>query len=147
MNPVDRASLFFQQGYSCSQAVLLAFAQTCGIPLEMAARISAGFGGGMGRMARTCGAVSGGTMVLGLRQGTSNPSDKVAKERAYQLTRAFQEEFKNRCGALDCADLLGADISTPEGLAQARAEGCFANCSKFVEESARLVAGMLLEKR
>lgn len=147
MNPVEQASFFFRQGYSCSQSVLLAFAQHYGIPLDVAARISSGFGGGMGRMGRTCGAVSGGAMVLGLFQGTSNPTDKATKEKTYQLVRSFQEEFRNRCGALDCADLLGVDISTPEGLAQARAEGRFPGCSRFVEESARLLTEILSENR
>lgn len=78
-------------------------------------------------------------MGLGLWQGTADPSDRAAKEHAYQLVGAFQEEFKNRCGALDCADLLGTNTSAPEWLEKARAEGRFAS-------RLRLIVGMLLEK-
>ena len=49
---------FFKQGYNCSQAVVLTFAEDFGVEPEMAKRIASGFGGGMGRMREVCGAVS-----------------------------------------------------------------------------------------
>jgi len=49
----------FMQGYGCCQSVVAAFADLYGLDDEMAKRIGAGFGGGVGRMRMMCGAVSG----------------------------------------------------------------------------------------
>jgi hypothetical protein len=60
MNRSDIATACFKEGFTCSQAVLTAFADECGLDRKAAMKIAAGFGGGMGRMALTCGAVAGG---------------------------------------------------------------------------------------
>jgi C_GCAxxG_C_C family probable redox protein len=132
-------------GFACSQAVLLAFATELGLDAGIAARIASGFGGGMGRNGRTCGAVSGAVMVVGLAFGGTLPTDKEAKERAYAMSRRVQEEFQARCGSLDCPALLGVDISTAEGLARAHAEKRFARCDQYIEEAARIVSEVLKE--
>jgi C_GCAxxG_C_C family probable redox protein len=50
----------------------------------MALKIASGFGGGMGRLAETCGAVTGAFMVLGLKYGSA-ASDREAKEAVSQV--------------------------------------------------------------
>lgn len=143
MDPVEQAKENFAQGYSCSQSVILAFAEELGMGREVAARVSAGFGGGMGRTGRTCGAVSGALMAIGLMHGGTLPTDKAAKEKVYQLARKLIEEFQAQRGAVDCRDLVGADISTPEGNALAREKGLFSNCAGHVEAAARIAAQLI----
>lgn len=143
MDYSGQAGAFFKQGYNCAQSVLMAFAETYGLPPEQAAQVAAGFGGGMGGLGRTCGAVSGGLMALGLARGFVIPGDKIAKDETYALARRFQARFTERFGVLDCKILLGADISTPEGLAQARAEGRFAGCTVIVEGATDILAEIL----
>lgn len=46
----DKARELFNEGYNCSQAVLGAFAEDAGLDVKTAFRLSAPFGGGMGRM-------------------------------------------------------------------------------------------------
>jgi C_GCAxxG_C_C family probable redox protein len=65
MNHPDHAVELFNAGRNCSQAVLMAFAGELGLEPDAAARLAAGFGGGMGRMGHTCGAVSGAVLVRG----------------------------------------------------------------------------------
>ena len=48
----------FMQGYGCCQSGVAAFADLYGLDDEMAKRIGAGFGGGVGRMRMMCGAIS-----------------------------------------------------------------------------------------
>ena len=112
-NRIETAVSRFAEGFNCSQAVFSAYAE--GLETETALKIASGFGGGMGRMAETCGAVTGAMMVLGLRFGAASP-DREAKELIYARIREFADRFKARNGSLDCRDLLGCDISTPEGL-------------------------------
>ena len=116
MTKKERGIGLFKEGFSCSQAVATVFAEDQGLPVETALRLSQGFGGGMARMADTCGAVTGAILVLGLKHGRTRADDNAAKERTYDLVRELARRFKARHGSLDCRDLLGCDIGTPEGL-------------------------------
>ncbi|MDO5541161.1 MAG: C-GCAxxG-C-C family protein [Eubacteriales bacterium] len=81
--------------YNCAQSVLVPFAEDAGISEEAAMKIASNFGAGM-RRASTCGAITGGLMVLGLF-GIDNV--KVVGE----YHRRLKEKHE---GYLDCADLL-----------------------------------------
>ena len=115
MNKKDEALSLFKQGYSCSQAVAAVFAEDHGLPVATAFRLSQGFGGGMARLAETCGAVTGAIIVVGLKHGRTRPEDDAAKERTYSLVQEFVRRFRSRHGALLCRELLGCDIGTAEG--------------------------------
>lgn len=116
MPAIDLARSYFDQGFSCSQAVAAAFAAEFGLDAATMLRVSAMFGGGIARSGDTCGAASGALMVLGLQYGATQP-DPAAKERAYEHGREFIARFRARNGAVDCRDLLGHDFATPEGRA------------------------------
>ena len=47
---VEKAVELFKSGYNCSQSVVAAFADMYGFTQEQALRMSASFGGGIGRM-------------------------------------------------------------------------------------------------
>jgi C_GCAxxG_C_C family probable redox protein len=145
MNRIETAVARFAEGFNCSQAVFSAYADDFGLDEEAALRIAAGFGGGMGRMAETCGAVTGAMMVLGLRHGGNTP-DREVKERVYAKIREFADRFKARNGSLLCRDLLGCDISTPEGCEAASKRGLFTTkCPQCVQEAAEILEEMLAE--
>ncbi len=103
----DTAKRYFLEGYNCSQAVLLAFAEDLGIDKKTAVMISSGFGGGMGRMREVCGAVSGMFMVLGLKYGYDDPRNFEAKKELYKNIQKLAEEFKKDNGSIICRELLG----------------------------------------
>ncbi len=115
MENAEKAVNYFAQRYNCSQSVLLAFAEELGLEKESALKISSGFGGGIARMQVSCGAVTGGVMVLGLRQGNTRPEDTETKEKNYELIRLFAERFRKELGSLNCRELLGFDLNTEEG--------------------------------
>jgi len=82
-------------------------------------------------------------MALGLKYGATVP-DPVAKERTYALTREFIARFEARHGATTCADLLGVNISTPEGQAAAREANVFKTvCPGLVASAAEIVGQMI----
>jgi C_GCAxxG_C_C family probable redox protein len=116
MPAIDLARTYFDQGFSCSQAVSAAFAAEFGLDAATMLRVASTFGGGIARSGDTCGAISGALMVLGLKYGATQP-DPAAKERAYEHGREFIARFRARNGAVDCRDLLGHDFATPEGRA------------------------------
>ena len=138
---IEKAVTLFKEGYNCSQSVVAAFADIYGFTHEQALRMSASFGGGIGRMRETCGAACGLFMLAGLETGAIDGNDREGKAANYALVQKLADEFKLRNGALKCADLLGLSqkepvVSTPE----ARTPQYYAKrpCVKMVEEAARI---------
>jgi C_GCAxxG_C_C family probable redox protein len=103
---INKAVSLFDDGYACSQSVLLTFSDRFGMDEEKAKLISSTFGGGMGRLRQKCGAVTGGFMVLGLAYGNTNPRDMKTKLAAYKKVRQLNQMFENIYGSSNCADLL-----------------------------------------
>ncbi len=67
-------------------------------------------------MGGTCGAVTGAFMVIGLRHAKTRDGDDEAREKAYALVHAFTERFRKRNRSVLCRELLGYDLSTPDGM-------------------------------
>ena len=138
---IEKAIALFKEGFNCSQAVVAAFADQYGFTREQALKMSASFGGGIGRMRETCGAACGLFMLAGLETGSTDGADREGKATNYALVQELAKEFTLRNGALKCADLLGLSkkepvVSTPE----ARTDQYYAKrpCVKMVEEAARI---------
>ena len=106
-NHSEKAAELFVSGCNCSQAVFGAFAEDCGIDFETALKLSSSFGGGMGRLRETCGAVTGMFMVAGLLKGYSDTDDKEAKDNHYKLIQELANEFRNVYQTYNCNELLG----------------------------------------
>lgn len=144
MNKVQSAVICFEEGFSCSQAVLSTFGPALGLDRDRALKVAAAFGGGMAGRGDTCGAVSGALMVIGLSYGRTRTDDEEAKERAYGLAENFMKEFECRHGSVFCRDLLGYDISTPDGLASVREENLGTTiCPNFVRDAAEILEELL----
>lgn len=91
-------------------------------------------------MGETCGAVTGAFMVIGLKYGATLGEDKASKEKTHQVVREFAEKFASRNGSIACKELLGCDLSTPEGNAQAKEKNLFYTvCPKFVKDAAEIL--------
>lgn len=116
-----------ERHYNCAQSVLVPFAETLGLDEEKAYALAGHFGSGM-RMGATCGAVTGGLMVLGLA-GADDP------ESAARLTRTVREHHE---GCLDCKDLLR--MNAEAGRAKKP------HCDAMVYECVEIVETILREK-
>ena len=144
MNKVECAVSYFEQGFSCSQAVFSTFGTQLGLDRELALKVAGGFGGGMGRMGKTCGAVTGAFMTIGLQHGNTSAEDKQTKEKVYSLIQEFVAEFEARNGSIVCNELLDYDISVPEQTQAARDAGLFNTlCPKLVRDAAEIVEQIL----
>ena len=137
---IEKAVELFKSGYNCSQSVVAAFADMYGFTEEQALRMSASFGGGIGRMRQTWGAACGMFMLAGLEKGATDGKDREGKAANYALVQELAEEFKKRNGSMICAELLG--LKKPEGssVPEARTEQYYAKrpCAKMVEEAAQI---------
>lgn len=144
MGEVEKAVACFEEGFMCSQALLIAYAGQFGIDRQTALKVSAAFGGGMGRMGEICGAVTGAFMVIGLKYGRTEVRDTEAHEKTNRVVKQFTKQFKSLNGSIVCRELLGCDLSTKEG------QKDFVDnklrdtlCTKFVSDAAEIVGQLL----
>ena len=138
----------FRRGYNCAQSVMLTFADIYGLSEELALRVSASFGAGMGRMRMTCGAVSGMFLLAGLENGSVIAGDLVGRGRNYESVRELAEKFKVETGSIICAELLGlkpAQIKEESSRPSARTADYYRKrpCPKMVGLACRIYAEFL----
>ena len=138
---VEEAVNSFKEGFSCSQAIFLAFGKQYGIDEKTAKMIARSFGGGMGRTCQTCGAVTGAYMVLGFINNGDN--EKLAKDKTYALVQAFSRRFHEIHGNVNCQQLLGCDLGTTEGQDYFRNNNLNQRCTGFVKDSALILEELL----
>jgi len=145
---VDRAEALFREGFSCSQAVLMAFAPGLGMEARQAALVASSFGGGMARQGWTCGALTGALMAIGLHAGHAAAEDTAAKEDLYARVQAIVARFEERHGATACRQLTGADLRDAAERQAASDRGTFTTlCPQLVRTAAALVAESLAVPR
>ena len=144
MNKIDNVVSCFEEGFNCSQALISTYGPGLGLSEDIARKISAPFGAGMGCMAEICGTVTGALMVIGLKAGNTKASDKERKPETTRLAKEVCEQFRTRNDSVICRDLLGCDISTPEGMKAAKDKELFTTqCPRFVRDAAEIVEEVL----
>ncbi len=138
-----RAICDLENGFNCAQSVFRQFSQENGVPESVSLRIASGFGGGL-KMAKTCGAVSGAIMSLGLIFGYENPEDQKTIDRMNEITLQFLDDFKKKYQTTDCKDLLGIDVSVPGNRQKARESGIMGlMCPDCINTAIDLVVNMI----
>jgi len=144
-NKRDKAIEYFSQKMHCSQAVLATFHEECGVSEEQAFKLGSCFGSGM-RKGEVCGACTGALMVLGLLYGQSNIGDQGERQRSNRINDLMIERFEKANGSYICNDLLGYDVSTPEGAQRAREDGLFVDfCPKMVASAVDILEDIIKE--
>ena len=83
-------------------------------------------------------------MALGLKYGQANEQDLESRYKTNEVTDKFLSEFKKENGSYMCKELLGCDLSTEEGIAEAREKNLFTEfCPKMVESATRIAEKLL----
>ena len=79
MKPAEKAIKLYKEEFNCSQAIFSAYTEELGIDEQTAVRVASSFGGGIARTGKTCGAVTGALMVIGMKQWNSEKEKEEAK--------------------------------------------------------------------
>jgi len=136
MERKEKAVGYFRDGYNCAQSVVMAFAGEN----HNSVRAATAFGGGMGRMQQTCGAVTGAYIVFGLMHEAPRLPLEAEKLIIYGRVRAFRQEFVTRNGTDSCSELLGEDLNTGEGKTAIKAKGLTGNvCEKCIRDAVEII--------
>jgi len=121
MNRVEKTiDLQRNGGLNCSQAILTAFGEQFGMDAETAKMLGRPWGGGMGHLSETCGYLTGAILVLA--QAYKHNDEDQAREEVFEAVRELFSRFEKRRSKTSCKELLGADISTDEGLKKIKQE-------------------------
>ena len=127
MNIKEKAMEYFdEKGYNCCQAVVCAYCEACGIDGQEIFKLAEGFGGGMGGLQETCGALSGAFMAISMENSagdTKNPT--LTKADTYSKVKALAKEFESLNGSMLCRELKTDRVSC---------QRCVASGAELVEK-------------
>ncbi len=123
---VDKAIELNELGYNCAQSVACSFAELLEIDENTLFKLTLGFGGGMAGNDGTCGAISGGVVVLSYTYSDDIPN-KEAKEITYQAVKTLYDSFVNTNQSSVCKELKGTDT----GVELRSCQGCIIDAVKF----------------
>lgn len=127
---VKRALENHKKGYNCAQSVLCAYSDLLGVEEETLFAVAEGFGGGMGGMLGTCGAVTGMYMAAGLWNSCRDLNACSTKPMTNQLVRELAGAFEEKNHSLVCRELKGVDT----GKVLRSCDGCIEDATRILGE-------------
>ncbi|MGF1585649.1 MAG: C-GCAxxG-C-C family protein [Bacteroidales bacterium] len=150
----DKAIALFNDSFNCSQSVISVYADYIGVDKNLVLNISCGFGGGMGSLQRTCGAVTAAYMVFGLLNSSECHDNQVKKAKTYMMIQSFYDSFTKIHGTTDCIDLIKCDLKTEKGqtyfknenLKKSVCEGCIRESVKLINKTISENPGILYQR-
>ena len=145
MNHKEKALEYYGKKFHCSQAILAAFAEECGLTEKQALKMGACLGSGM-RKGEVCGACTGALVVLGALYGQYDQNDLESRLLANEVNDKMMNRFKEVCGSYICNDLLKCDISTKEGVHYAIDNKLFTEfCHQMVANAVDILEQIIAE--
>ena len=137
MDEIDRIRELKQQGFFCSQIIMIMGLEMQGKTNPELVRSMQGLSGGLGLSGEICGALSGGACLLGLYAGKGEPGEMQNLEfdpMVQQLVIWFKEMTLPKYGGIRCEEILEGDFSNqPE------------RCPFLVAETFQKVKELLVE--
>ncbi len=132
-------------GHSCSQSMVMGYADQFNLSQDTAARLASGFAGGLAQ-GKTCGAVTGAIMVVGLKYGPKSLKDAYGKDHCYQVTQEFCHRFKILRKTIECFDILKMnkiDPGNPDTMKNLRGTGL---CAHIVTDAQEILDELLMKE-
>lgn len=141
MTRSEKAVAYFKEGYNCCQSVVLAFSDLVNINEEELLKIASGFGGGLGRLRETCGAVSGMIIIAGLLYGYDVPDTDLLKKELYRTIQELGLPFEEKNGSLTCRDLLKLEEKHSNYIPSKRTKDFYDNrpCANLIFSAAEIL--------
>lgn len=110
----ERVKNLFMQGYTCAEAVYIAFGEKEGYSSDLAQLVNSMLGGGICSQGKMCGALLGGMAVLAARRSSVLSLKKEQRKQTRQAGIELMEYFRTRHQSTDCIDLTGLKLDLPE---------------------------------
>jgi C_GCAxxG_C_C family probable redox protein len=140
----------------CAQSVVAGLLDTLGIEDENVFKAASGLADGIGLTGDgSCGALTGGCMVIGLVFGRERKDhqDMMKPMKSYLMCKELLGDFNEQYGSCRCYDiqkkLMGRtyDMYDPEQLKEAFSSGMMEHCSGVVGRAAQKAVQLILEEQ
>jgi C_GCAxxG_C_C family probable redox protein len=141
----DRAYKYERDSHGCSQAVLGTFQELLDMEdallFKAAGPLCAGLGSG-----KTCGALAGGVLVLGMVHGRARLEEgPQGLRKGFALAQALVKRFENEFGSTSCYEISGVDWTDREAVKRSMSSQAGERCFQLVGKTAAMVAELLVE--
>ncbi len=137
----------FKSDFNCAQSVLIGYADSLNFDKNLAINMSCGFGAGMGRLQKTCGAVTGAFMVFGIYNSLKYTENSIASKISRDTIQEFQKRFLLMHGTTDCKTLLNCNLRTEEGQQYFNENKLIEKiCEKLVSDSVKIIYELIFVK-
>ena len=148
MTHSELAKKNFESGCNCAQAVLLAFSDRTGLDEATAMKLSASFGGGMGKLREVCGAVSGMFVAAGMIYADDHVPTQEDKAAHYEKIRTLAARFKEENGSYICRELLDGVPVSKDAAPEERTEQYYKKrpCGELCAIAAQILDNFLAEQ-
>jgi len=132
------------QFHGCSQSVLLPFQELLGLDDELTFKASSALCAGLG-MGKTCGALAGGVMVLGLINGRQRIEQGLeGLTPGLMLAQSLVQRFEQEFGTTVCYDISGVDWTDFEAaMKMVNDPEAVEKCAQLVGRTAEMVAELI----
>ena len=152
----ERAYNYERQYHGCSQCTLLALQELLGLEDELTFKAASSLCGGLAFSGNTCGALTAGVMVLGMKYGRANIEEGLGglvkgMLPAYRLVKWFEGEF----GTTVCREISGIQMdeemlkaltAAPEAMEAGLPAELIEKASQLVGKTAEKVAQIVSEE-
>lgn len=112
MEDLERMRELKQQGFYCSQILMLMGLEMQGKENPELIRAAHGLAGGLGFTGELCGALSGGAALLGLYAGKGTVQDEQDLRLDFMITDLvnwFKQEYIPLYGSIRCEDIISGE--------------------------------------
>jgi len=134
MNKKDIAGDYYLGEYNCAQSVVLAFENEVEISRDNLEKISLGFGGGIGGLQKTCGAISGGVIVIGM----------LKKRNSNDLVKKLINEFESKNKFSNCIQLIDIDFNEEKSnVSEERLNIKKMKCYNYVRDVVEIIENLI----
>jgi C_GCAxxG_C_C family probable redox protein len=134
------------QFHGCSQSILLAFQELLGMDDELTFKAAGPLCAGLG-MGKTCGALTGGMMVLGMKYGRTRIDEGLGGLfSGILIAQSLVQRFEQEYGTTACSEISRLDWTDSDAVIQAVTNPEFlAMCANVVGTTAEMVAEIIAE--
>ncbi len=144
MDELDRMRELKQQGFYCSQILLIMGMELQGKENPDLLRAMHALAGGIGFTGETCGALTGGACLLGLYAGKGTPEQEEDPRLLFmveELVRWFKGDVGTQYGGIRCDDILGAGARDMAARCPGIVQGTYQKVKELLVENSFDLAG------
>jgi C_GCAxxG_C_C family probable redox protein len=142
----ERACRYERDFHGCSQAVVAALQELLEMEDELLFKAAGPLCAGLGS-SKSCGALAGGVMVLGMVHGRASFDEGLAGLRkGVALSQALVRRFEQEFGSTSCYEISGIDWTDRESIKRSLSSQALEKCVQLVGKTAAMVADLLVDE-